>query len=74
MWVQKEDVSWPKIIAIERAIILEYRQARLLFISRLTQIFAHMALCGFAQSGFGSGESYGINLCKFPRSQDLLSK
>lgn len=69
MWVQKEDVSWLKIIAIERAIILESRQARLLFIPRLIQIFAHMA-----QSGFGRCESYGINLCKFPHSQDILSK
>ena len=74
MWVQKEDVSWPKIIAIERAIILEYRQARLLFIPRLIHIFAHMTQCDFAQSGFDSGELYGINLCKFPHSQNLLSK
>ena len=74
MWVQKEDVSWLKIIAIERAIILESRQARLLFIPRLIAIFAHMAQCGIAQSGFDSCELYGINLCKFPHSQDLLSK
>ena len=74
MWVQKEDVSWLKIIAIERAIILESRQARLLFITRLIQIFAHRAQYGFAQSGFDSGGSYGINLCKFSHSQDILSK